>query len=37
MKSEVAKIVALFEYECPVICTPEELLETDYENAGPDS
>ena len=34
MKSDVTKIVALFGYECPVICTPEELLETDYENMG---
>jgi hypothetical protein len=34
MKSDIAKLVALFGYDCPVICTPEELLETDYENAG---
>jgi hypothetical protein len=33
-KSDVARIVARFGYECPVICTPEELLETDYEDAG---
>ena len=35
MKCDVARIVALFGHECPVICTPEELLEADYENAGP--
>jgi len=37
MKSDVAKIVMLAGYECPVICTPEELLETNDENRGPDS
>ncbi len=31
MKSDVMRIVARFGCECPVICTPEELLETDYE------
>ncbi|MBN1461448.1 MAG: type II toxin-antitoxin system VapC family toxin [Armatimonadetes bacterium] len=25
MKSDVARIVGLFGYDCPVICTPEEL------------
>ncbi len=33
-KSDVARVVASFGYECPVICTPAELLETDYEDAG---
>lgn len=37
MKSDVTKIVTRFGYECPVICTPEELLETNYENAGSDT
>ena len=37
MKSDVAKIVTLFGYECPVICTPEELLENYDENAGSDT
>jgi len=32
MKSDVMKIVARFGCECPVICTPEELLEVDYES-----
>jgi len=36
-KSDVAKIIAGFGYECPVICAPEELLETDYEDAGSDT
>jgi len=26
MKSDVARIIARFGFECPVICTPEELL-----------
>jgi len=26
MKSDVARIIASFGLECPVICTPEELL-----------
>ena len=26
MKSDVARIIASFGFECPVICTPEELL-----------
>lgn len=32
MKSDVMKIVARFGCECPVICTPEELSEVDYES-----
>jgi hypothetical protein len=32
MKSDVMRIVARFGYDCPVICTPEELLEIDYES-----
>ena len=32
MKSDVMRIVAGFGCECPVICTPEELLEIDYES-----
>jgi predicted nucleic acid-binding protein len=34
MKSDVARIIGLFGYDCPMICTPEELLEIDYEDAG---
>jgi len=32
MKWDVMRIVARFGCECPVICTPEELLESDYES-----
>jgi predicted nucleic acid-binding protein len=32
MKSDIMRIVARFGCECPVICTPEELLEIDYES-----
>jgi hypothetical protein len=31
-KSDLARIIALFGYECPVICTPEELVEANDEN-----
>jgi hypothetical protein len=34
MKSDVMRIVTRFGSECPVICTPEELLEIDYESPG---
>mgnify|MGYP001021414645 CR=1 FL=1 len=37
MKSDVARVIKLFGYDCPVICTPEELMETDYEDAGSDT
>ena len=36
-KSDVARIIGLFGHDCPVICTPEELLETNYESPGPDT
>lgn len=32
MKSDVMRVVSRFGCECPVICTPEELLEIDYES-----
>jgi len=37
MKSDVERIIESFGYDCPVICTPEELMETNYENAGSDT
>jgi hypothetical protein len=32
MKLDVMRLIARFGCECPVICTPEELLEIDYES-----
>jgi hypothetical protein len=32
MKSDVMRIIASFGLECPVICTPEEILETGDED-----
>ena len=32
IKTDVMRVVASFECECPVICTPEELMEIDYES-----
>jgi hypothetical protein len=37
MKPQVAGIVARFGYEYPVVCTPQELMEADYENVGSDT